>query len=99
MVYTCYSPPQNEKGGDGRQLPLPPPEPEQAALPAPKPKGPAGDPDLLLKKAVRKKFGRRYYNGTVTRYKKAWGYHIEYEDGDEEDLNAADVEQILVDAP
>ena len=58
-------------------------------------KGPANDPQLLKGKAVRKKFGRRWYNGSVESCTKANGYRIKYEDGDVEELWADDVTPLL----
>jgi len=93
LVYVCYSPPADEMGGDRRALPLPEVTVPIGALPGPK--GPANDPQLLKGKAVRKKFGRRWYNGAVESYSKANGYRIKYEDGDVEELWADDVTPLL----
>eukprot|EP00966_Prymnesium_polylepis_P269990 6237254-Prymnesium_polylepis.1 len=93
MALVLYSPPADEVGPDRRQLALPEPEPEAPlAL-----KGPASDPQLLLGKQVRKKFGRRNFSGTIDKFHKKTGYHVPYEDGDEEDLSAVDAEAICVD--
>ena len=45
---------------------------------------------------MRKKFGRRYYNGSITKYHKKLGYHVVYEDGDEEDLSAEEIQPLVV---
>ena len=64
------------------------------ALPAPK--GPASDPHKLLRKRVRKQFGRRWFMGTVVNYHPTTGYRIQYEDDDEEDLSPEKTEELLV---
>jgi len=94
LVYVCYSPPADEMDGDRRALPLPEATVPIGALPAPK--GPVNDPQSLKGKAVRKKFGRRWFNGTVQSYSRANGYRITYEDGDVEELWADDVIPLLV---
>ena len=99
IVRLLYSPPAEEVGDDGRQLPEPPPEPPQAPQGPQGPPGPASDPQLLLGKALRKKFGRKYFTGTIAKYHKTTGYRVEYEDGDEEDLSAEDAQALVVPGP
>ena len=86
LAYMVYSPPADEIGSDRRALPPPAPAPRALGLPAPK--GTTADPYSLLGKRVSKKFGRRYYKGTIIKYSKTLGYHIKYDDDDQEHLSA-----------
>lgn len=58
--------------------------------------GDSGFGEWLEGREVRKLFGNKYYNGTVTQFDKETGwYRVEYEDGDFEDLEWHELESVL----
>ena len=53
-------------------------------------------PSSLVGAAVRKRFGRAFFAGTVTSHDAATGwFKVKYEDDDEEELDAAELAQLL----
>ena len=56
------------------------------------------DPLYEIGTTLSKKFHNKWYDGTVTSYDSSCNpplYHVEYEDGDSEDLNETEVSQLL----
>ncbi|XP_044463763.1 dirigent protein 17-like [Mangifera indica] len=59
--------------------------------------GDAGFGEWLEGREVRKLFGEQYYSGTVIQFDKESGwYRVVYEDGDSEDLDWAELEEVLL---
>ena len=55
------------------------------------------DPQRIIGRVVSKVFGGGVcFNGTVKEFSVKNGYHVRYDDGDEEDLDIEDVLAILV---
>lgn len=56
-----------------------------------------GSGEWLEGRQVRKFFYGQYYSGTVTKFDKESGwYRVAYEDGDSEDLDWAELEEVLL---
>jgi len=60
--------------------------------------GAPGAPGLLVGAAVRKRFGRSFYNGRVASFDAKVGWFlVKYDDGDEEELEEDELKEWLVD--